>query len=99
MRPSSKEALHIFPPSTVLCQAERMLQSYPRSFRPSGGWSAILTICSLLCTVGGAVGTWYFGTGHEAGDPQGRFLLTGLSILFFLAWVSICCSHCGDPKS
>jgi len=60
-----------------------MLQSYPRSFRPSGGWSAILTICSLLCTVGGAAGTWYFGTGHDAKDPQGRFLLTGLSILFF----------------
>ena len=66
-----------------LCQAERMLQSYPRVFRPSGGWPAVLAICSLLGTVGGAAGTWYFGTGHEAKDPQGRFLLTGFSVLFF----------------
>jgi hypothetical protein len=43
----------------------------------------MLAICSLLCTVGGAAGAWYFGTGHEAKGPQGRFLLTGLSILFF----------------
>lgn len=60
-----------------------MLQAYPRTYRPSGGWWATLAACSLLSAGGGAAGAWYFGTGHEVQGLQGRLLLAGLSTLFF----------------
>jgi hypothetical protein len=48
----------------------------PRVYRPSGRWTVFLWLLGSIIAAGGALGTWYFATGHDVGNPRAVPILT-----------------------
>jgi hypothetical protein len=60
------------------------VSDYPRTYRPSGGWTVFLFLVAALVAIGGALGVWYFGTGHEVRSPKDAMMLVGVCSAFVL---------------
>jgi hypothetical protein len=56
---------------------------YPRTYRASSS-SLLLAVVGGICVAAGALGIWYFGTGHGVRDRVGTYLLIGISAAFLL---------------
>ncbi len=66
---------------------------YPRTYRPGLFWAVFYLVGGSIFVVFGALGIWYFGTGHEhvhgtaktfAVAMSGLFLLFGLYYIAYL---------------
>lgn len=57
---------------------------YPRTYRASRGWLVAMAALGAVVGIGGLVGAWYFGTGHETNTVGSRIGMTGLSLFFAL---------------
>src|SRR5215470_13400145 len=65
-------------------QFQQQAGTYPRVYRPSGIWRALLLVISLLLGGLSAVGIWYFGTGHEINNTRTAVMLIGICLAFVL---------------
>jgi len=57
---------------------------YPRTYTASAGNRIFLLSMSCIAAGAGLLGTWYFATGHEMKNPREPYVLSLISILFFL---------------
>jgi len=64
---------------------------YPRVYRPKGPWRLAMQVLGAIPIIGGSIGLWYFGTGHETHAAAvvimlifcTAFLLMGAYLLFY----------------
>jgi len=54
---------------------------YPRVYRPFGLWRYFMLVLGLVPILGGLLGFWYFGTGHE---PRAATLMLAICTAFLL---------------
>src|SRR5262245_18176230 len=55
---------------------------YPRTYRVQAGWMVFHVLLGAALAIGGALGAWYFGAGHEMRSALERVLFSGGSALF-----------------
>jgi len=57
---------------------------FPRTYQSSLGYRIFLISVGALITAAALLGIWYFGTGHESLNAQGRLILVVVCLAFFL---------------
>lgn len=57
---------------------------YPRAYPSSMSWRVLMGAVGGVLGIGGLLGIWYFGTGHEVRNTSGMIMMVGVSAALML---------------